>query len=97
MLCCCVAVSTSARGEMIDQKAKKRFEPILAEFRRGIAYRRSNGATEEQIRQILGASIWLVVQEVKDPKLRAWLCDEFGKVAKLAPVVTSHPASRMLH
>ena len=54
-------------NEMIDKKAKERFEPVLAEFRRGIAHHRAEGATEERIWQLLGASIWLVLQEVDDP------------------------------
>ena len=76
---------------------KKSLKPVLAEFRKGIAHHRAEGATEERIRQILGEAIWLAVQEVKDPKLRAWLCDEFSKAARVAPIVTNHPASRKLH
>jgi hypothetical protein len=41
---------------MIDPKVKERLEPILAEFRKGIAHHRAEGATEERIKQILGAS-----------------------------------------
>ena len=56
---------------------KKSLEPVLAEFRTGIAHHRAQGATEQRIRQILGEAIWLAFQQVKDPELRAWLCDEF--------------------
>jgi hypothetical protein len=45
---------------------------------------RAEGATEERIRQILGASIWLTIQEVQDPEVRAWLCEEFSKAAPSA-------------
>jgi hypothetical protein len=76
---------------------KKSLKPVLAEFRKGIAHHRAQGATEERIRQILGEAIWLAVQEVEDPELRAWLCDEFSKAARVAPIVTNHPASRKLH
>jgi hypothetical protein len=82
---------------MIDQKAKERLEPILAEFCKGIVHHRAEGATEERIKQILAASIRLAVQQVEDSELCAWLCDEFSKAAKVAPIVTNYPASRMLH
>jgi hypothetical protein len=82
---------------MIDKKAKQRFLPVLEEFRRGIAHHRAEGATEERIRQLLGASMWLVLQEVDDPTLRAWLCEEFTKAAQLTPIVTNHPANWTLH
>jgi hypothetical protein len=82
---------------MIDSKTKKRFEPILAEFRRGIALHRAEGATEERIRQILGASIWLTIHEVEDPEVRAWLCEEFNKAARLAPIITNYPGSSTIH
>lgn len=78
-------------------KAKKSLELVLAEFRKGIAHHRAEGATEERIRQILSASIRLAVQEVHDPKLCVWLCDEFSKAARVAPIVTSHPLSQTLH
>jgi len=54
---------------MVDQKAKERFEPILAEFREGIAHHRAEGATEERIKQILSASVRLAKQQVEDPEL----------------------------
>ena len=76
---------------------KESLKPVLAEFRKGIAHHRAQGATEERIRRILGEAIWLAVQEVKDPNLRAWLCEEFSKAARVAPIVTNHPANRKLH
>ena len=82
---------------MIDKKAKQRFQPVLDEFRRGIAHHRAEGATEERIRQLLGASMWLVLQEVDDPMLRAWLCKEFTRAARLAPIRTNYPANWTLH
>ena len=78
-------------------KAKKSLELVLAEFRKGIAHHRAEGATEERIRQILSASIRLAVQEVHDPRLCVWLCDEFSKAARVAPIVNSHPLSHTLH
>jgi hypothetical protein len=82
---------------MVDQKAKERFGPILAEFRKGIAHHRAEGATEERIKQILSASVRLAKQQVDDPELCAWLCEEFTKAAMVAPIVANHPASRALH
>ena len=76
---------------------KKSLEPVLAEFRRGIAHHRAQGGTEERIRQILGEAIWLAFQQVKDPELRAWLCEEFSKAANVAPIVTNYPAISTLH
>lgn len=76
---------------------KKSLKPVLAEFRRGIAHHRAQGATEEHIRQILGESIWLAFQLVEDKRLRTWLCEEFSKAAKVSPIVTHYPASRKLH
>ena len=81
----------------MDAKAKKSLEAVLAEFRTGIAHHRATGVSEERIRQILGESIWLAFQQVEDPELRAWLCEEFSKAAKVAPIVTNHPASSTLH
>jgi hypothetical protein len=81
----------------MDAKAKKSLEAVLAEFRKGIAHHRAQGATEERIRQILGESIWLAFQQVEDPEQRAWLCEEFRKAARVAPIVTNHPANRKLH
>jgi len=76
---------------------KKSLEPLIAEFRRGIAHHRAQGATEDRIRQILGEAIWLAFQHVKDPQRRAWLCEEFSKAARVAPIATNHPASPKLH
>ena len=76
---------------------KKSLEPVLAEFRTGIAHHRAQGASEQRIRQILGEAIWLAFQQVKDPDLRAWLCYEFGKAAQVPPIATNHPGSRKLH
>ena len=78
-------------------KDKKSLEVVLAEFRKGIAHHRAKGATEQRIRQLLGEAIWLACQQVKDPELRAWLCNEFSKAARVAPIVTNHPASQTLH
>ena len=78
-------------------KEKKSLKTVLAEFRKGIAYRRAQGVSEERIRQYLGEAIWLAFQEVKDPELRAWLCVEFSKAAHLAPIITNYPANWMLH
>jgi hypothetical protein len=77
----------------MDTKARRSLELVLAEFRKGIAHHRAQGATEERIRQILSASIRLAVQEVEDAKLCVWLCDEFSKAA----IVNSHPLSQTLH
>jgi hypothetical protein len=76
-------------------KAKRSLELVLAEFRTGIAHHRAEGATEERIRQILSASIRLAVQEVHDAKLCVWLCDEFSKAARVAPIV-SHPTAALM-
>jgi hypothetical protein len=81
----------------MDAKAKKSLEAVLAEFRRDIAHHRTAGASEERIRQILGESIWLAFQQVEDPELRVWLCDEFRKAAIVPPIVPNHPASPRLH
>jgi hypothetical protein len=70
---------------------------VLAEFRTGIAHHRATGASEERIRQILGEAIWLAFQQVTDPDLRSWLCDEFSKAALVPPIATNHPSSRKLH
>ena len=78
-------------------KEKKSLKTVLAEFRKGLAYRRAQGVSEERIRQYLGEAIWLVSQEVKDPELRTWLCVEFRKAVRVAPILTIHPASRTLH
>jgi hypothetical protein len=81
----------------VDAKAKESLKSVLDEFRTGVAYHRAEGATEERIRQILAASVRLAVQQVDDPELCIWLCDEFTKVADVAPIVTNHPASLTLH
>lgn len=82
---------------MIDAKAKERINSIIAEFRREIARHRAEGATEAQIKQLLGASIWRALQEVEDPELRAWVCEEFGKAARVPSIVTGYPPSGTLH
>jgi hypothetical protein len=76
---------------------KKSLGAVLAEFRRGIAHHRSQGASDERIRQLLGEAIHLTFQEVKEPELRVWLCEEFEKAAQVAPILSSYPASRTLH
>ena len=76
---------------------KKSLQPVLAEFRTGIAHHRAQGATEQRIRQILGEAIWLAFQQVKDRELRAWLCDEFRRAARVPPIATNHPSSVKLH
>lgn len=81
----------------MDQKAKKSLEVVVAEFRKGVAYHRAEGATEERIRQILSASIRLAVQGVQDAELCAWLCDELSKAADLAPIVNNHPLHQSVH
>jgi hypothetical protein len=81
----------------MDAKAKFSLLHVLAEFRKGIAHQRSTGATEERIKQILSASIRLAVQEVDDPELCAWLCEEFSKAARVAPIVNNYPLSRTMH
>lgn len=81
----------------MDAKAKEALKPVLAEFREGIAHHRAEGATEERINQILAASVRLAVQQVDDPELCAWLCEEFSNAARVEPIVTNHPASPTLH
>ena len=76
---------------------KKSLKAVVAEFRRCIARHRAQRSSEERIRQILGEAIHLAFQEVKDPKERAWLCEEFDKAARVAASVVTHPASRKLH
>lgn len=82
---------------LVTEIDKRRFEHVLDEFRAGIAHHRARGATEERIRQILSGSIRLAVQQVDDPELCAWLCEEFSKAAKLAPILNNHPLSQTLH
>jgi hypothetical protein len=81
---------------VMDHEAKRSLESVLAEFRKGVEHHCAEGATEARIRQILSASIRLVVQEVQDAELCAWLCDEFSKSADVAPIVNSHPLSQTL-
>jgi hypothetical protein len=81
----------------MDPSPKRSLEAVLAEFRKGIAYHRAKGATEEQIKQLLSASIRLAVKEIDDAQLCAWLCDEFSKAARVAPIVNNHPSSQALH
>ena len=68
----------------------------VADLKKALDRAVAQGATEQRIRQILGEAIWLAFQQVKDPELRTWLCDEFSKTARLAPIATNHPASRKL-
>jgi hypothetical protein len=82
---------------MIDKKTQKRFEPILEEFRNGIAHHRAKGTTESRIRSILTASVRLAVEQVEDPELCVWLCDRFTEAAKVAPIVPNHGSSQKLH
>jgi len=81
----------------MDAKAKASLIPVLVEFRRGIAHHRAEGATEERIKQILSASVRLAVQQVDNPELCAWLCEEFSKAASVAPIVNNHPLSQTMH
>jgi hypothetical protein len=74
-----------------------RLSHVLAEFRKGIAHHRAEGATEERIKQILSASVRLAVQEVDDPELCAWLCEESSKAARVAPIVNNYPLSQTMH
>jgi hypothetical protein len=76
---------------------KKSLKAVLTEFRRGIAHHRAQGASDERIRQLLGEAIHFAFQEVKDPELRAWLCEELDNAARVGPSLASHPASRKLH
>jgi hypothetical protein len=82
---------------LVTESDKRRFEHVLDEFRAGIVHHRARGATEERIRQILSGSIRLAVQQVDDPELCAWLCEEFSKAAKLALILNNHPLSQTLH
>ena len=43
-------------------EAKESLQPILEEFREGIAHHRAAGASEARIKQILSASVRLAVQ-----------------------------------
>jgi hypothetical protein len=82
---------------MTNTKAKKRLAPIVAEFRKGIAHHRAAGASERQIKELLGASLRLALEHVEDPKLRAWLCEEFRNAAKLTLITTNYSPSRTRH
>ena len=57
----------------------------------------SETADEKRIRQILGEAIWLAFQEVKDPVVQAWICDELTRAAQLAPIATNCPVSLTRH
>jgi hypothetical protein len=81
----------------MDAKAKASLMPVLVEFRQGIARHRAEGATEERINQILSASMRLAVQQVDNSELCAWLCEEFRKAARIAPIVNNHPLSQTMH
>lgn len=82
---------------MIDPITKKRFEPVIEEFRRGILHHRAEGATEALIKRLLGESIWLAFKEVKDPEVRAWLCEEFRKAARVSPIVSHYAVGPTIH
>jgi len=82
---------------MIDEITKKRFEPVMEEFRIGIAHHRAEGATEALIKRLLGESIWLAFNEVEDPEVRAWLCDEFRKAALISPIISNHVPGSTIH
>ena len=68
----------------MNARAKESLQPILDEFREGIAHHRAAGASEARIKQILSASVRLAVQQVHDPELCVWLCEEFAIAAELA-------------
>ena len=65
-------------------EAKQLLQRVLEEFREGIAHHRAKGASEARIKQILSASVRLAVQQVHDPELCVWLCEEFAIAAELA-------------
>ena len=69
---------------------KKSLEPVLAEFRTGIAHHRAEGATEQRIRQLLGEAIWLAFQQVKD---RTFGLGSAMSSAKLLPRPQGQPVS----
>ena len=92
-----VTAQSEPGGDMIDKKTQMRFEPILEEFRRGIAHHRAKGTTENRIKNILTASVRLAVQQVEDPELCVWLCDRFTEAAKVAPITANHESSLKLH
>lgn len=82
---------------MIDPITKKRFEPVIEEFRIGIAHHRAEGATEALIKRLLGESMWLALKEVQDPEVRAWLCDEFRKAVQVSPSVSNPAPGSTIH
>jgi hypothetical protein len=49
---------------------KKSLEAVLAEFRRGIAHYRAQGASDERIRQLLGEAINLALNRRPHHDLR---------------------------
>ena len=63
-------------------EAKKSLRRALEKFREGIANHRAEGASEARIEQILSASVRLAVQQVHDPELCVWLCEEFAIAAE---------------
>ena len=78
-------------------EAKHLLQRVLEEFREGIAHHRAEGASEARIKQILSASVRLAGQQIDDPELCVWLCEEFAMAAKLAPILATHPKSPTLH
>ena len=82
---------------MIDSKTKERFSPVIAEFRTGIAHHRAEGADEALIKRLLGEAIWLALREVEDAEIRAWLCEEFSKAARVPPIVSTCPGNPTVH
>lgn len=82
---------------MINSEIKRRFWPVIEEFRREIAHHRAEGASERLIKRLLGASVWLAFQEVEDPEIRAWLTDEFTKATRVSPIVPNYPLDRTVH
>lgn len=78
-------------------EAKELLERVLEEFREGIAHHRAEGASEARIKQILSASVRLAVQQVHDPELCVWLCEEFAIATGLEPIVANCPESPTLH
>jgi hypothetical protein len=76
---------------------KKSLEAVVEEFRVGIAHHRARGVSEKRIRRLLGEAIWLAFQEVGDPTVRAWICDEFSEAAGFTPIVANHPVNLTRH
>ena len=71
-------------------EAKELLQRVLEEFRESIAHHRAEGASEARINQILSASVRLAVQQVHDPELCVWLCEEFAIAAELVERPTLH-------